>query len=188
MKKRILLALSLWMLTLCAAWSQTDAEITLKDGSLVHFKETTKAVVLLDLSQAEFGKENTYEEYQRISEDVLPQKLIDRAVSDLCVQFNYQNKNGMQLQGKGSNAPYQLKVCIHKLNEGSSGGVLNIDDKTSGGAKINGIISLVEVTSGNTRCVLEFTNITSDSKLSKKARIAGAFEELGFQLGKLVKQ
>lgn len=187
MKKRILLTLSLWVTTLCAAWSQTDTEIMIKDGSLLHFKETVKAVVSVDLSQAEFGKENVYEEYQKISEDVLPQKLLDRAVSDLCVQFNYQNKNGMQLQGKGSNAPYRLEVCIYKLNEGSSGGVLNIDDKTSGGAKISGVISLVEASSGNTRCVLEFTDITSDSKLSKKARIAGAFEELGFRLGQLVK-
>jgi hypothetical protein len=35
--------------------------------------------------------------------------------------------------------------------------------------------------------VLEFHEISGESKLSKKARIASAFEELGFRLGKLVK-
>ena len=188
MIRKTLSILGIWLLTATAILAQSRDEMKLKEGSLIHFREQGTAIVSIDLSEAEFGKENVYEEYRNTEEVVLPKKTLDRAISDLCTQFNYQNKGGIQLQDKEADVLYRLEILVSKLNEGSSGGVLNIDDKTSGGAKISGMVKLTDALTGKTLCLIEFYDISSDSKISKKARLTGAFEELGFQLGKLVKQ
>ena len=185
--KRLFFLVALWSLAICAIWAQSESEIVLKEGSVASFRQGGDAVVLIDYSQAEFGKENIYEEYQAQLKKVLTKKVLDRSIDEFCVQFNYQNQNGLQVQAEAEGATHRLLIQITRLNEGSMGGVLNIDDKTAGGAKISGEVSLTDLSSDKILCSMEFTDISSDSKVSKKARIAGAFEELGFQLGRMVK-
>lgn len=187
MRKKVCLLVGL--LFFLSSWvSAQDEEIRVKEGNLSFFKTNTEAFVLIDLSEVQYGKENLYEEYRQTVGVELPKKLLDRSISDFCVQFNYQNKEGLRVNSKNQNAPYRMDIQLHQLNEGNAGGILNIDDRTAGGAKISGIVSLIEVLTNKPLCTIEFNDISSDSKLSKKARIAGAFEELGFQLGKLVSQ
>ena len=185
--KRLFSLAALWSLVICAIWAQSESGIALKEGSVTPFRQAGEAVVLIDYSQAEFGKENIYEEYQAQLKKVLTKKVLDRAIDEFCIQFNYQNQKGLQVQAAEEGATHRLLILITRLNEGSMGGVLNIDDKTAGGAKISGEVLLTDLSSGKTLCSMKFTDISSDSKLSKKARITGAFEELGFQLGRMVK-
>ena len=187
MTKRFFCSLALWSLIVCSTWAQSETGIVLKEGSVASFRQGGDAVVLIDYSKAEFGKENIYEEYQSQMRKVLTKKVLDKAIDEFCVQFNYQNQNGLQVQAEAEGATHRLLIQITRLNEGSMGGVLNIDDKTAGGAKISGEVSLTDLSSDKILCSMEFTDISSDSKVSKKARIAGAFEELGFQLGRMVK-
>lgn len=186
MGRRSLLLLSL-LCYLVGAFAQADDEIIVKEGSLLCFKKDVNALVVVDLSGTQYGKENIYEEYRQTERVELPPKILDRALSDFCIQFNYQNKNGLQVDSENPDVAYRMEIHLLQLNQGNAGGVLNIDDKTSGGAKISGMINLKEISSNNNLCVLEFHEISGESKLSKKARIASAFEELGFRLGRLVK-
>lgn len=186
MGRRSLLLYGL-LLFVIGAFAQSDDDFSIKEGDLLCFKKDVNALVVVDLSGTQYGKENIYEEYRQTERVELPQKILDHALSDFCIQFNYQNKNGLQVDSENPDVAYRMEIHLLQLNQGNAGGVLNIDDKTSGGAKISGMIHLKEISSNNNLCVLEFHEISGESKLSKKARIASAFEELGFRLGKLVK-
>lgn len=188
MKKRILSLLTIWSLALCSICAQSEEAIQLNEGSLNAFHQSANAVVVIDYSNAEFGKENIYEEYQAQLKKVLTKKVLDKSIDEFCIQFNYQNRNGIQVTPDSEGATHRLLLLITHLNEGNMGGVLNRDDQTAGGAKISGKVVLTDLSSDKSLCTIEFTDISSDSKISKKARIAGAFEELGFQLGKMVSQ
>lgn len=187
MERRIFLLLSLLFLTM-GIYAQEADEIHLKEGCLSFFQQEALAFVQVDLSGTEYGKENLYEEYRQTDVEELSKKLLDRSLSDFCVQFNFQNKGHLQVSSKKTDADLRLEIHLRQLNTGSAGGVLNIDDKTACGAKISGFVNLIEVSTGKPLCVIEFCDVTSESRLSKKARIAGAFEELGFLLGRVVRQ
>ena len=185
MKKRIAL-LTACLLAACTLLAQSDNGLALKTGTLAPFAEAEEAIVSIDLTQSEFGKENLYADYAETARKELSPKVLRRAIDDFSVQFNYQNKGGLQVVTSAADSRYRMDICLSRLNIGNAGGILDLDDSTAGGAKISGLIKLTDQSSGETLCTLEFLDISSDSKLSKKARIAGAFEDLGYRLGKML--
>ena len=87
MGRRSLLLYGL-LLFVIGAFAQADDNFSIKEGDLLCFKKDVNALVVVDLSGTQYGKENIYEEYRQMERVELPQKILDHALSDFCVQFN----------------------------------------------------------------------------------------------------
>ena len=166
--------------------------ISLKSGNLSVLKQNTTASIEIDFSATKID-DMPFEEFVKENESKFRGGFYpihnDHYINGF---FNTFKKNkGMKPLKNTTNAPYKIVIRVNSFRAGSGVGAVvggGLATQKSGGAHMDGTVDIVDVSTNEVVCTLNFENLKGKSAVLLTDRFAWVFYELGKQMCNFVKK
>ena len=187
MKKSFVLFLSLFCFTATLSLF-AGKPVTVKSGDPLVLKQSSTALLDIDLSAAKVGAKPLEEHLKSVKDGTL------REISDakahvesyFTARFNYLNKKKMQIVSYTDEVDYKIVVYVKVLDMGNDAGAfIPHAPSTAGGVAINGTADIIDMKTNNVVCTLNIDNLRGEASPTIRFRMALAFQALADHVCKL---
>jgi len=187
MKKSLVLFISLFCFTATLSLF-AGKPVTVKSGSPSVLKQSSTALLEVDLSAAKVGAKPLEEHLKSVKDGTLREVSDAQALVEnyFTTRFNYLNKKKMQIVSYTEDVDYKIVVYVKVLDMGNDAGAfIPYAPSTAGGVAINGTADIIDMRTDNVVCTLNIDNVRGGASPTMRLRMAIAFQTLAEYICKL---
>ena len=187
MKKLLVLFISLFCFTATLSLF-AGKPVTVKSGNPAVLKQSSTALLEIDLSAAKVGAKPLEEHLKSVKDATLREISEAQALSEnyFTARFNYLNKKKMQIVSYSDDADYKIVVYVKMLDMGNDAGAfIPYAPSTAGGVAVTGTADIIDVKTDSVVCTLNIDNVRGEASPTIRFRMALAFQALADNICKL---
>ncbi|MDR0206479.1 MAG: hypothetical protein LBI45_04400 [Bacteroidales bacterium] len=187
MEKSLVLFISLFCFTATLSLF-AGKPVTVKSGNPAVLKQSSIALLEIDLSAAKVGAKPLKEHLKSVRDATLREISDAQALVEnyFTARFNYLNKKKMQIVSNSKDVDYKIVVYVKELDMGNDAGAfIPHAPSTAGGVAISGIANIIDSRTGNVVCTLNIDTVRGGASPTIRLRMAIAFQTLAEHIIKL---